>query len=159
MRETRRQQRNGTVISNKMEKTVVVQVETLKAHPRYKKQVRYRKRYKVHDEKGECGLGDKVLIMETRPISKEKCWRVVQIVEKGRVATGEVVEPEEIYRRRKQRREEANKLEDERKAAEESGAEPAQEMAKTEEKSGEGTVEAEQEAAKEAPEADKQDGE
>ena len=149
MRETRRQQRTGTVISNKMEKTVVVQIETLKAHPIYKKQVRYRKRYKVHDEKSECGLGDKVLIMETRPMSKEKCWRIVQVIEKGNVATGVVVEPEEIYRRRKQRREEA-RIEHERLEAAEAAAEESQDAAE-EEKSGE--------EAEEAPEADKQDGE
>lgn len=73
----------GTVISDKMDKTVVVSVESLVQHKRYKKYIRRRKKYKAHDEKNECRIGDKVLIQETRPLSKEKRWKVIQILERG----------------------------------------------------------------------------
>ncbi|MCX7857382.1 MAG: 30S ribosomal protein S17 [Deltaproteobacteria bacterium] len=72
----------GTVISNKMQKTVVVEVEKLLKHPKYKKYLKRKKRYKAHDEKNECQIGDKVLIVESRPISKEKRWIVKQIIER-----------------------------------------------------------------------------
>ena len=68
----------GKVVSNKMQKTVVVEVVRLKKHPKYKKYFKVSKKYKAHDEKGECRIGDKVLIQETRPISKEKRWRVLR---------------------------------------------------------------------------------
>ena len=80
MRVTRRQTITGTVISDRMDKTVVVQVETLKQHPQYKKYIKRRKNYKAHDETNECRLGDIVNCMSTRPISKDKCWRVSEIV-------------------------------------------------------------------------------
>ena len=67
----------GTVISNKMQKTVVVRVERIKEHPRYKRRYRFHKKYKAHDEKGEYKVGDRVIIEECRPISKEKRWRVI----------------------------------------------------------------------------------
>lgn len=67
----------GAVISDKMQKTVVVQVDRLKQHPRYLKYYRVSRRFKAHDEKGEYRLGDRVKIQETRPLSKEKRWRVV----------------------------------------------------------------------------------
>jgi small subunit ribosomal protein S17 len=76
--------RLGTVISDKMDKTVIVQVGTSKAHRLYKKTVRQRTKFKVHDEKNECGIGDLVRITETRAISKEKRWRVLEIVEKAK---------------------------------------------------------------------------
>ena len=79
-----RKVRLGTVISDKMDKTVIVQVGTSKAHRLYKKTVRQRTKFKVHDEKNECGIGDLVRITETRPISKEKRWRVLEIVEKAK---------------------------------------------------------------------------
>ena len=79
-----RKVRLGTVISNKGEKTVIVQVGTSKAHRLYKKTVQQRTKFKVHDERNECGIGDLVRITETRPISKEKRWRVLEIVEKAR---------------------------------------------------------------------------
>ena len=79
-----RKVRLGTVIADKMNKTVIVQVGTSKAHRLYRKTVQQRTRFKVHDEKNECGVGDLVRIMETRPISKEKRWRVVEVVEKAR---------------------------------------------------------------------------
>jgi small subunit ribosomal protein S17 len=79
-----RKVRLGTVISTKMEKTVIVQVGTSKAHRLYRKTLQKRTTFKVHDEKNECGVGDLVRIIETRPISKEKRWRVTEIVEKAK---------------------------------------------------------------------------
>lgn len=67
----------GKVISDKMTKTVVVEVERVKEHPRYKKRFKVHKKYKAHDEKNECKIGDIVIIEETRPISKDKKWRVI----------------------------------------------------------------------------------
>ena len=79
-----RKVRLGTVISDKMNQTVIVQVGTSKAHRLYRKTVQQRTRFKVHDEKNECGVGDLVRITETRPISKEKRWRLLEIVEKAK---------------------------------------------------------------------------
>jgi small subunit ribosomal protein S17 len=79
-----RKVRLGTVIADKMDKTVIVQVGASKAHRLYRKTVRQRTRFKAHDEKNECGVGDLVRISETRPISKEKRWRVIEIVEKAK---------------------------------------------------------------------------
>ena len=79
-----RKVRLGTVISDKGEKTIIVQIGTSKAHRLYKKTVQQRNKFKVHDEKNECGVGDLVRITETRPISKEKRWRLLEIVEKAR---------------------------------------------------------------------------
>jgi len=73
-----KKQITGTVVSNKMQKTVVVKVERIKEHPRYKKRYKVHKKYKAHDEKGECKVGDKVIIEECRPMSKEKRWRVIK---------------------------------------------------------------------------------
>lgn len=72
--------REGLVVSNKMAKTVVVAVETKKVHPLYKKAIRLTKKYKAHDENNACKIGDKVKIVETRPLSKEKRWRVIEVV-------------------------------------------------------------------------------
>ena len=79
-----RKVRLGRVVSDKMDKTVVVQVTDLKSHPLYKKVIQHRVRFKVHDEGNECKIGDLVRIMETRPLSRDKRWRVVQVVEKAR---------------------------------------------------------------------------
>lgn len=79
-----RKTRIGTVVSDKMDKTVVVAVETFVTHPLYKKQIKKTTRFKAHDEKNECGIGDIVKIMETRPLSKDKNWRIVNIVEKAK---------------------------------------------------------------------------
>ena len=79
-----RKTRMGTVVSNKMEKTVVVAVERLVQHSLYSKSVRQTVKFKAHDENNESHVGDKVKIMETRPISKDKRWRVVEIVEKAK---------------------------------------------------------------------------
>ena len=75
----------GVVVSDKMQKTVVVVVERLVRHGRYGKMVRRRKKVKAHDEGNRCGIGDKVSIAETRPMSKEKHWRVTEILEKAAV--------------------------------------------------------------------------
>lgn len=72
----------GKVISNKMDKTVVVAIETSVKHPLYKKIIKRTYKLKAHDENNECSIGDKVKVMETRPISKDKRWRLVEIVEK-----------------------------------------------------------------------------
>ena len=76
----------GTVVSNKMDKTVVVRIDRHKRHRLYGKTIRETRRYKAHDEKNECRLGDIVKIAETRPLSREKRWRVVEVVVKGDVA-------------------------------------------------------------------------
>ncbi|HEY8346859.1 MAG TPA: 30S ribosomal protein S17 [Symbiobacteriaceae bacterium] len=76
-----RKTRVGVVTSDKMDKTVVVSVETLVEHPLYKKRIKRTKKFKAHDEHNQCKVGDKVRIMETRPLSKEKRWRVVEIIE------------------------------------------------------------------------------
>src|SRR5436305_11530 len=78
--------RFGTVVSDKMQKTVVVAVESTKRHRLYNKTLKRTKRYKAHDENNLCKLGDRVRIVETRPLSKEKRWRVAEILFKGDVA-------------------------------------------------------------------------
>lgn len=83
MEKTKRKVRFGKVISDKMDKTVVVAVERLTKHPLYGKTIRRTKKFKVHDEENSCHVGDKVKIMEVRPLSKEKNWRVVEIIEKS----------------------------------------------------------------------------
>lgn len=81
----KRKVREGLVVSDKMDKTVVVAVETSKVHPLYKKAISVTKKYKAHDENNACKIGDKVKIVETRPLSKEKRWRVMEIVSKKEV--------------------------------------------------------------------------
>jgi len=75
----------GTVVSDRMDKTVVVAVERVWVHPLYGKRLRRTKRYKAHDENNECRVGDRVRLMETRPLSREKRWRVCEILERARV--------------------------------------------------------------------------
>jgi len=75
----------GNVVSDKMDKTVVVAVERTTRHPLYGKIIRKTKKYKAHDAGNECRIGDKVRIMETRPLSKDKKWRLVEIVEKSKL--------------------------------------------------------------------------
>ena len=79
-----RKVREGIVVSDKMEKTVVVLEETMKFHKLYKKRLKVSKKHKAHDENNDCKVGDKVRIMETRPLSKDKRWRLVEIVEKAK---------------------------------------------------------------------------
>ncbi|MCI5642753.1 30S ribosomal protein S17 [Peptoniphilus sp. AGMB00490] len=73
----------GIVVSDKMDKTIVVKTETLKNHPIYKKRFKKTTKFKAHDENNECGIGDRVKLMETRPLSKDKRWRLVEIIEKA----------------------------------------------------------------------------
>ena len=84
MRTTSRKTRVGKVVSDKMDKTIVVIVEDRVAHKTYKKIIGRTYRLKAHDENNECGVGDIVRVMETRPLSKDKRWRVVEIVEKAK---------------------------------------------------------------------------
>jgi small subunit ribosomal protein S17 len=80
----RRKFREGLVVSDKMEKTVVVVIQELKAHPLYKKVVRRSTRLKVHNENNDARVGDRVRIVETRPLSKDKRWRVAEIIERAK---------------------------------------------------------------------------
>ena len=84
MERNNRKERIGKVVSDKMDKTAVVAVQSFKSHPLYKKQIKTTKKFKVHDENNICGEGDTVKIMETRPLSKDKNWRLVEIVEKAK---------------------------------------------------------------------------
>lgn len=91
--EIKRKTRVGRVVSNKMNKTAVVVVETARHHPLYSKSIKKFTRYKAHDEKNECGIGDIVRLVETRPLSKDKRWRVAEIISKAEVLE---VRPEEL---------------------------------------------------------------
>ena len=79
-----RKTRVGTVVSDKMDKPIVVAVKDSVQHPLYKKILKRTVKFKAHDENNECGIGDRVMIMETRPLSKDKRWRMVKIVEKAK---------------------------------------------------------------------------
>jgi small subunit ribosomal protein S17 len=79
-----RKERIGVVVSNKMEKSIVVQVDRKMKHPKYGKFIQRSKKFIAHDENNECNIGDTVRIMETRPLSKRKNWRLVEIVEKAK---------------------------------------------------------------------------
>jgi small subunit ribosomal protein S17 len=84
-----RKERSGTVVSNRMEKTIVVSVERTVMHPKYKKYLKRRTRVKAHDETNQCHLGDRVRIVECRPLSRDKRWRVSEVVQRARTTTGE----------------------------------------------------------------------
>ena len=79
-----RKTREGVVVSDKMDKTVVVAIKDNVKHPLYKKIMKRTVKFKAHDEENACGIGDKVQVMETRPLSKDKHWRVVEIIEKAK---------------------------------------------------------------------------
>ena len=79
-----RKTRTGKVVSNKMDKTIVVEIDIAKSHPLYGRHVKFSNKFKAHDENNECGIGDTVRIMETRPLSKDKRWRLVEIIEKAK---------------------------------------------------------------------------
>ena len=79
-----RKERIGVVTSNKMDKSIVVSVERKVKHPKYGKFIKMTSKFMAHDEKNECGIGDRVLIAETRPLSKNKRWRLKQIIEKAK---------------------------------------------------------------------------
>ncbi|MCO1602660.1 MULTISPECIES: 30S ribosomal protein S17 [Desulfosporosinus] len=83
MERAQRKVRSGKVVSDKMDKTVVVSVEITESHPIYKKSITRTKNYKAHDENNEARIGDTVTIMETRLLSKDKCWRVVEITQRS----------------------------------------------------------------------------
>lgn len=74
---------NGIIVSNKMDKTVVVEVERLVKHPMYKKYIRRRNKFTAHDKDNSCQIGDRVVISESRPLSKTKRWRVIRVIEKA----------------------------------------------------------------------------
>ncbi|HAN44157.1 MAG TPA: 30S ribosomal protein S17 [Ruminococcaceae bacterium] len=79
-----RKTRVGMVVSNKMDKTIVVAIQDNVRHPLYKKIIKRTVKLKAHDEQNACGIGDKVMVMETRPLSKDKRWRLVEIIEKAK---------------------------------------------------------------------------
>lgn len=79
-----RKERIGVVVSNKMEKSIVVRIERREMHPKYGKFVKRTSRFAAHDEKNDCNIGDTVRIAETRPLSKNKCWRLVEIIERAK---------------------------------------------------------------------------
>ncbi len=81
-----RKERSGVVVSDRMQKTVVVSVERTVMHPRYKKVLKRRTRVKAHDETNQCHVGDRVLIVECRPLSRDKRWRVSQVIERSQSA-------------------------------------------------------------------------
>ena len=83
MRSSNRKTMTGVVVSNKMDKTVVVAVTTAAKHGMYSKTIKVTKKYKAHDENNECGIGDKVIIEECRPLSKHKSWNVASIIERA----------------------------------------------------------------------------
>lgn len=93
-----KKQLTGKVISNKMQKTIVVEVEKIKEHPKYKRKYRIHEKYKAHDEKKECRAGDTVIIEECRPLSKEKRWRVIKKIKShiGEESPSEEIEEPEI---------------------------------------------------------------
>ena len=80
-----RKVREGVVVSDKMQKTIVVVVERTVQHPTYRKYIRLRRKFKAHDEKGECKIGDRVRIEETRPLSRDKRWRLKTVLERAKV--------------------------------------------------------------------------
>ncbi len=79
-----RKERTGLVVSNKMDKSIVVEVLRRVRHPKYKKFVKRTSRFMAHDETNDCNIGDTVRIMETRPLSRNKCWRLVEILERAK---------------------------------------------------------------------------
>ncbi len=84
MERNNRKVREGIVVSNKMDKSIVIKVERKMKHPIYGKFLKRTTKFMAHDEKNECQIGDRVKIMETRPLSKNKCWRLIEIVEKAK---------------------------------------------------------------------------
>jgi len=91
--ESKHKTRFGQVVSDRMDKTVVVAVEISRHHPLYKKTIKRLVKYKAHNENNECRVGDKVRIVETRPLSRHKRWRVAEVITKGEVVE---VKPEEV---------------------------------------------------------------
>ena len=84
-----RKERSGLVVGDRMQKTVVVSIERTVMHPRYKKYLKRRTKVKAHDENNQCHVGDRVLIVESRPLSRDKRWRVSKILERAQLTSGE----------------------------------------------------------------------
>lgn len=84
-----RKERSGVVVSDRMQKTIVVSVERTVMHPKYKKILRRRTKVKAHDERNECRIGDRVLIVECRPVSRDKRWRVSKVLERAETSAAE----------------------------------------------------------------------
>ena len=84
-----RKERSGVVVSDRMQKTVVVSLERTVMHPKYKKVLRRRTKVKAHDENGQCHIGDRVLIVECRPLSRDKRWRVSKVIDRAKIAEPE----------------------------------------------------------------------
>lgn len=120
----------GVVTSNKMHKTVVVEVERLVRHKRYEKTIRVRRRFNAHDERNEAQVGDKVELVESRPLSKTKCWRVLQILRKAPAILDVTDEAEE-----------APEVVGAKEPAKKADVAPAGDQAKAEESGGSGTEE------------------
>jgi small subunit ribosomal protein S17 len=164
--ESKRKFRLGQVVSDKMDKTVVVAVETPKRHPLYKKTMKRVVKYKAHDEKNKCRAGDKVIIVETRPLSREKRWRVAEIVAKAEVVE---ISPEEITRedlakvmpekKPREKPEEETKEEKRGEAAEAKPAKKAKEEKVTEPEPEEKTAEEEKKAEPKAEKKAKEEAE
>jgi small subunit ribosomal protein S17 len=164
--ENKRKFRLGQVVSDKMDKTVVVAVETPKRHPLYKKTMKRVVKYKAHDEKNKCRSGDKVIIVETRPLSREKRWRVAEIVAKAEVVE---ISPEEITRedlakvmpekKPREKPEEETKEEKRGEAAEAKPAKKAKEEKVTEPEPEEKTAEEEKKAEPKAEKKAKEEAE
>lgn len=84
MERTERKMLEGIVVSDAMDKTIVVEISTFKDHPLYGKRLKETTKFKAHDEENDCNIGDRVSIMETRPLSKTKCWRLVEVLERAK---------------------------------------------------------------------------
>jgi small subunit ribosomal protein S17 len=96
VRKNSRKERVGVVVSDKMQKTIVVQIRRKALHPLYNKVIEKANKFKVHDEKNEAKMGDRVLICETRPLSKDKRWRLVKVLEKGRTGAAADLKEEDF---------------------------------------------------------------
>ena len=96
-----RKERIGIVLSDKMQKTIVVQIRRKALHPEYGKVIEKANKFKVHDEKNEAKIGDRVRIVETRPLSKDKRWRLVQVISKGRASVASDLKETEVVDRAK----------------------------------------------------------
>jgi len=158
--ESKRKFRLGQVVSDKMDKTVVVAVETPKRHPLYKKTMKRVVKYKAHDEKNKCQVGDKVIIVETRPLSREKRWRVAEIVAKAEVVE---ISPEEITRedlakvmpeKKTEEKEEVAEVKAEEETKEEAAEVKAEKKVKAKEKVTEAKAEKKTEEEEKAAEAE-----
>lgn len=114
MEKSNKKIRKGIVVSDKMDKTIVVAVERRVMHPLYKKSIRRTSKFKVHDEENKCSVGDEVIIIETRPLSKDKRWRVLEIIGRTKVKIEEEDKGRPALLRRKEEKLEAQEQEGEK---------------------------------------------